>query len=804
MMESTQSIPRIGTYRDSSLSVAERVRDLMGRMTVREKVCQLGSAYAYGGSIANMEQALASGIGQVGMSSGTTSLEGNAQLVNTVQDHLLHKTRLGIPALFHVETLNGGSLFKATTYPIPLGLASTWNPDNVRKMGDEIRQEMSAAGMKFALAPVVDVARDPRWGRMGETYGESPALISAMGTAYVQGIQGSSGQSESEDKLAACAKHFLGYSASEGGLNMAGAHIGPRELREVYARPFQALIRDADLKGVMNCYLAIDGEPVTGSKKYLTDLLRGELGFTGLTLSDYGSIEKLADVFHLTQTHTEAGILALRSGLDTEAPGRTCLNDELIQKIETGELPEEILDAPLRRLLTLKFELGLFEHPYADLEKMRQLFSSPAHLDTSLELAQESIVLLKNENALLPLRGNYRKIALIGPGGASSRTLFGGYTYIAFYEGMLAMLKGIAASMGLEGVGAMEAQKKQLESMLAQMPDVEQMLARSYGAQPGLVETLRTMAAQYLPGASVQYEPGCDFLREDRSGFPAAVALAEQSDFVILLLGGKNGSGTGCTMGENVDSSSIGLPGVQEELARAVKATGKPVVLIHMDGRPLSSCWASENLDAILEAWHPGQCGAKAIGNVLFGLYNPGGKMPATALRSVGQIPMYAEQPNGSGTLGRGRGNNDLTQGYVNEPGFPLYPFGYGLSYTTFSISGITLLEHACAADGCVHVTCQVQNTGSCAGDEVVQLYFRDPVATAVRPQKELAGFQRVHLLPGEQVEVRFTFAARQTAFIGLDHAWRVEAGDIELFVGNRSDALDSAGCFQIQNTILI
>lgn len=784
------------TYLDKTLPAEARAADLMQRMTVREKVCQLGSAYAYGGSIPNMEAQLADGIGQVGMSSGTTSLAGNVALVNAVQEYLVHHTRLGIPALFHVETLNGGSLFGASTYPIPLGLAATWDPDRVEEMTSQIRQEMTAVGMKFALAPVVDVARDPRWGRMGETYGESPALVSAMGTAYVRGMQG--GRTPQE-KMAACAKHFPAYSASESGLNMAGAHIGPRELREVYARPFAAMIHDADLKGIMNCYLAIDGAPVTGSKKYLTDLLRKELGFRGLTLSDYGSIEKLADVFHVASSHTEAGIMALTAGLDTEAPGRTCLNDELIEKIENGEVPESLLDKPLLRLLTLKFEMGLFEKPYADPDRAQELFGCEEHRETSLQLARESMVLLKNSGAILPLKEAPRKLAVIGPGGESARSMFGGYTYIAFYEGMLAMLKGMADSMGFEGVGAMAEQKKQLEAMLSHMPTVEEMLVKSYGEQLTIVQALQSC----LPDTEVRYEKGCDFLGNDTTGFARAAALAQDSDMVLLLLGGKNGSGTGCTMGENVDSSSIGLPGVQEALAKAVKAAGKPVILVHMDGRPLSSTWAAENMDAILEAWHPGPCGAQAIVDILLGNYNPGGKLPATALRHAGQIPMYAEQPNGSGTLGRGRGNNSITQGYVDEPGFPLYPFGYGLSYTDFSISEAELSAASMPADGQINVYCHVKNTGDYAGDEVVQLYFSDKIASAVRPQKELAAFRRVHLKPGEETTVTFHFAAEQTRFIGADGHWRTEAGQVELLLGNSSSALKSIGVVEILNTCI-
>lgn len=781
-------------YKNPGLPVEERVDDLMGRMTIREKVCQLSCAYAYGGRLDMGE--LADGIGQIGMSNGTMTIEGNAELVNSVQKYLMEETRLGIPAIFHVETLNGGSLAEATTYPIPLGLAASFDDGLVGEMGAQIRSEMVAAGQRMALAPVLDVSRDPRWGRQGETYGECPTLVSAMGSAYIGGIQGDLGK----DGMSACAKHFLGYAASEGGLNMAGAHIGPRELREVYAKPFAAAIQEAGLKGVMNCYLAVDGEPVTGTRKYLTDLLRGELGFEGVVVADYGSIDKLCDVYGMAKDQADAGAQALAAGLDVETPRRICLNDEFIKRLEEGEIPMEIVDTALRRHLTLKFRLGLFENPYADVDSMRLALQSKEHTDTSYRLACESMTLLKNENNILPLRGK-KKIAVIGPNAANCRALFGGYTYPAFYEGMRDILLGLSKSMGLEGVEVQEEQKAFLKQMVSMMPEVEELIKNNYPGIASVLDAVSAAAKAVMPDAETVYAEGCGNLGIDESGFAEAVKTAKESDVILFVCGGRNGSADGCTMGENVDASNVGLPGSQEKLMQALGETGIPLIVVHMDGRPLSSVWAAEHATAILEAWHPGQMGAHAIADTLFGKNNPSGKLPVTVVRHAGQVSVYAEQNRGSGVSGRGQGNNNITQGYVDEPGFPLYSFGHGLSYTSFEISDCGVSAYEMSSDGVVTVSCTVRNTGTIAGAEGVQLYFRDKIACVVRPNKELAGFARVELKPGESREVRFRFHADQTAFLDKELRWIVEAGDVELLIGNSSENLTLAGTVTITDT---
>lgn len=775
-------------YKNPALPVSERVEDLMGRMTLREKVMQLTCVYGFGGMIDFSE--FTDGIGQIGMSNGTQTIEGNVELVNRVQKTLVEETRLGIPAIFHVETLNGGSLAGATTYPIPLGLAASFDDGLVHEMASQIRSEMVASGQKMALAPVLDVSRDPRWGRQGETYGESPTLTSVMGCAYISGMQGGLGK----DGMSACAKHFLGYAASEGGINMAGAHIGAREFREVYAKPFAAAIDKADLRGVMNCYLAVDGEPVTGTRKYLTDLLRGELGFKGVVVADYGSIDKLYDVFHVTKDYADAGARALSAGVDVETPRRICLNDEFISRVESGEIPMEVIDTALRRHLTLKFELGLFEHPYADLASAKKLCQSTQHIATAYKLASEAMTLLKNENNILPLR-DQKRIAVIGPNADDARALFGGYTYPAFYEGMRSILLGVSQSMGLEGVEGSDEQVASLKQMLSALPEVRDLIRRDYPGAKTVLEAIREAAPA---GTQVLYARGCGNLEMDDSGFAKAIDAARDSEVILYVCGGQNGSADGCTMGENVDACSIGLAGSQEALLRTLIETGKPVVVIHMDGRPLSSVFAAEHAAAILEAWHPGQMGSQAIADTIFGKNNPGGKLPVTVVRHAGQVPIYAEQNRGSGVLGRGLSNNNITQGYVDEPGFPLYPFGHGLSYTSFELTDYKVSAKEMTSDGSVTVSCKVKNTGKTAGAEVIQLWFTDKTASVVRPNKELAGFVRVELQPGEYKEVGFQFFADETALFDSALRWAVEAGEVELFIGNSYGNLTSVGTVNV------
>ena len=776
-------------YKNPENSVEERVKDLLGRMTLKEKLAQMSCTMGVFGAFQNMEEALKDGIGQISVLQGSFTKEMNADVIQTVQDFLINNTRLGIPAMFHGETLNGSETAQATCYQIPMGLGATFDPEAIGKMADNIRQEVDALGMKLSFGPVMDVARDPRWGRVGETYGESATLTSAMSVAYVKGLQGD----DLRHGSAAVAKHFLGYAMGEGGMNISAAHMGPREVRELFAKPFEAAIQMADLQGVMNSYHVIDGEPIIGNPAVLKKLLRDELGFKGLTVSDYDSITKLKDVYHVAGDNGEAGALALKAGMDSETPFQVCYGEGLEQEIEAGNVPLELVDEAVSRILSMKFRLGLFENPYSDRERMDQVFQKQEFVEDAKRIACESIVLLKNDNGLLPIDAQkYQSVAVIGPNGDDLRNLFGGYTVPACYEMLYGMMT--QQSGGVEGVKVSEENGDTNASFASGLPPVEPMIQNDY---PG-IKTVYAAIAEALPQCKIKKVKGCAVLGNDCSGFEEAVAVAKESDLVILVLGGKNGSSAGCSMGENVDSSSVGLPGMQEELAKAVAGTGKPIILVHMDGRPLSSVWASEHIPAILEAWHPGQCGADAIADVLTGKYNPGGKLPMTAVRDSGQIPVYVDQLKGSGMTSRGMTNSTITTGYVDQSGYPLYPFGFGLSYTGFSIGDMVIEEASVRPDGVITVSCTVSNTGNRPGDEVVQLYFSDVQASVVRPDKDLAGFARVSLEPCETKEVTFHMQASQCAFLDSDMRWKVEKGEIKLMIGTSSDNLPLEGSVTI------
>lgn len=781
-------------YKNSNLSTVERVKDLMSKMTIEEKVSQLTSAYAYGGNV-DMTQ-LELGIGHIGMSSGTMTVEGNVELVNKIQKYLIEETRLGIPAIFHVETLNGGSLTKATTYPIPLGLASSFNSEAVQKMAECISAEMVATGQRMALAPVVDIARDPRWGRIGETYGESPTLTGALGAAYAKGIQGT----DLKKNMSCCPKHFVGYAAGEGGLNIAGAHMGQRELREVHSKPFQAMINEAKITGVMNCYLAIDGDPMVSNREALTELLREQMGFEGAVIADYGSIDKLFEVFNITKDEVEAGVMALSAGLDLETPSRKCMNDELVERVKAGKVDEKIINLALERNLTLKFDLGLFENPFADLEKTKLVYQSDEAIELSYNLCCEGTVMLRNENDILPLK-NIKKIAIIGPNGNNFRGLFGGYTYPAFYEGMRNTISGISKSMGLEGVTANNSQKTMLEQMLSQMPEVETLIKNNYKDIKTVFEGIKSKAHECDKDIEVRFSMGCDYLTHDKSGFREAIELAKSSDVVIFACGGKNGSAEGSTMGENVDDCYVGLPGIQEELAKELKLTGVPIVMLHLDGRPLSSVWASEEADAIIEAWHPGQVGGKAIADMIFGDVAPSGKLAITTVRHEGQIPIYAEQHRGNGMTGKGRTNSSIASGYLQDTGHPLYAFGFGKTYTTFKISDIEINKREILSNESVKISLNVTNIGEREGTEVVQLYVSDLISNKVRPIKELCGFKRVTLEQNETKNVEFELFADQLAIWLKEEKWVVEEGEIEVLIGNSSDNLEHVGIVNIKDS---
>jgi beta-glucosidase len=776
--------PEAFPYQNSSLPVEERIDDLMSRMTLEEKIAQL-SCIMWNPHLTDdrQERAISQGIGQVSTIL-FNKLEGPravAELIQSIQSYLVEKTRLGIPAAFHGEALSGAMMPGATSFPLAIGLGATWRADRIHSMAEVVKKQFRSVGIRHALSPVVDVGRDPRWGRIGETYGEDPTLISEFGVAYVNGLQGE----VLKDGVAATAKHFLGYSMTEGALNMTEELIPPRTLREVYAKPFEALIRKANIASVMNSYSTLDGEPIIASRAMLTDLLRGEMGFQGLTVSDYRSIDKLVTAFHTAKDMKDAGIQAIQAGMDMELPHANGYGASLLEAIQAGEVDRSYVDISLRRVLEMKFRLGLFEQPYPEAERIETVFHQPVDDELARTITRESVVLLKNEADLLPLAKTVKKVAVIGPNANNLRNMFGGYSHPASKE----LFFGMAKMVGVDVTGT------------APIPYEDQLQELETVYLPKMYPHASTVYAELLdrlPQAEVTYSKGCELADEDTSGFVEAVQNASQADIVIMVVGGKDGFGKPCTTGEGNDSSDIGLPGVQEELVRKVHAAGTPIVLVHMSARPLSSPWISANIPAILEVWHPGQEGGRAIVDILFGDYNPGGKLPVSVARSAGQVPVYYAHRNGSGYEGRGVDMFVSKQGYVNESLEPLYPFGHGLSYTQFTYSDLELSSKEVSTDGSLTVSCSVTNSGARSGDDVVQLYIRDCIASIARPVKELAGFHRIHLQPGEKKRISFEVAMNQLCFLDRTMKWTVEPGLMSVMIGASARDIQLEDTFEI------
>lgn len=783
-------------YKDATLPVAQRVEDLLTRMSLEEKVAQLQCiALSSNRKPTDSLSRFPHGIGEVGIFGGGPTARATMETNREIVDIVL-KTPHAIPPIIHIEALTGLVGPQTTVYPTALGLAATFRPETVEEMGDNIRHQMVASGFRQALSPVMDVARDPRWGRVGESYGEDPTLSSIMSVAFVKGLQGE----DVRKGVATTGKHFLGYGLTDGGLNMASSPIPHRELREVYAKPFQAAISEAGLMSVMNSYGSIDGELVIGSERILTGLLREEMGFEGPVVSDYMSIQHLPE-HRVAEDMTEAAVMALRAGLDVECPYPAGYGN-LIEAVGNGRIGEEYIDRSVRRVLKTKFELGLFEQPYPLEDWFEMAYSNPAYRAHSLKAAHESIVLLKNDG-LLPIRKGVRKVAVVGPHANSLRLLFGCYTHPAVVEMELGRAKGEMAGMGgannqrgePEDDGFVQSEMMPGSDVLREHSLVttamEEMLR---GKTPTILESIRAKC----PDSEIVFAPGCEVAGNDRGGFAEAVNAARGADVAIITLGGKYGWGRNCTIGEGIDCDSIGLPGVQEELAKAIYETGTPCVLVHMDARPLSSPFIAENFPAIIENWFPGTTGGEALADVLFGDYNPAGRLPVTVARSAGQIPVYCGQKIGNSYFSDGM--SMVLARYSGSQKTPLFYFGEGNSYTSFSYSNL-VVDPQVDPHGSVHITFSVTNTGPVDGDEVAQLYISDRQASMLRPAMEFAGCKRLALKAGETKGVRFTLRADQFAFIGLDSNWLVEAGEMAVMAGGSSNDLPLRGSFNITAT---
>ncbi|NUN71002.1 MAG: glycoside hydrolase family 3 C-terminal domain-containing protein [Bacteroidetes bacterium] len=705
-------------------STEARIDSIIRLMTLEEKLGQLnqigGTWYDTKTERLNEEQTAMLKAGQIGSFLGITG----AAETGRIQRIAMEQSRMKIPVLFGYDIIHGYS----TITPIPLAEASSWNPALVEQSAHIAALEGSAIGVHWTYAPMVDIARDPRWGRIAEGSGEDPYLGSVLGAARVRGFQGK--DLLQYGSLLACAKHFAAYGGAEAGRDYNTVDLSERTLREVYLPPYKAAI-DAGAWTLMSSFNEIGGVPASGSSWLMTDLLRKEWGFTGLVVSDYTAVMELMN-HRIAKDSTEAGIVGLSSGVDIDMVSRIYLR-KLAAAVRSGALAESVVDEAVRRVLRVKFVYGLFDDPYRNArpEKEKELLLAPEHRAVARTMAQQSIVLLKNEKELLPLSKGGKTIALIGPlaGNDHRRDLVGTWAWAQKPEHVVSVIDGITAK---------------------------------------------------LPkGSKLIYDKGCEI--ESDSGYRAqkAVAAAKKADVIVAVLGEAQRHS-----GEAASRSNLDLPGRQRELLKALAATGKPVVLVVMGGRPLTLQWEADNIPAIVEAWHLGVESGNALADVLFGDYNPSGKLPVTFPRNLGQIPIYYNHKS----TGRPLVPTDkYTSRYLDVPNTPLFPFGHGLSYTSFQYSAVTLSSSSITKDQSLTVSVSVTNSGKRAGEEVVQLYLRDDVATVTRPVKELKGFKKVMLQPGETGTVTFTVTSEDLSFYGLDMKKRIEPGTFTVYVGGSS-----------------
>lgn len=766
---------KMKTSQDSAAAIGKKVKALLSKMTLEEKIAQLGSVMAppliENGrfSPAKARETLKHGIGHISAPAMSSSLPLRevAALTNDIQKYLKENTRLGIPAIVHEECLNGFRALGATIFPQNIGLASTWEPELIGRITSVIRRQMRAAGMHQGLAPVLDVTRDPRWGRVEETFGEDPYLVSRMGVSYIRGLQGD----DIKQGIVATTKHFAGHGLPESGLNCAPSHIPPRMFREVYLYPFEKAVKEAGVLSVMNAYHEIDGVPCAASEELLTGILRQEWGFGGVVVSDYFAIAQLETTHRIAANKGEAARLSVQAGLDVELPFTNCYGEPLLKAVENGSVPLALIDRAVARVLSLKFRLGLFENTHVSPEAAVKIVDTPDDRKLALEAARKSIVLLKNDGGLLPLKKNIHSIAVIGPSADSQRNLLGDYTYPAHarYE--------IKTDKKTGNVRLIWKDKNKDRDKV----DAPEVITILEGIKKAVSKTTKVL-----------YARGCEVKVESRDSFPEAVKVAQSADIAVVVAGDMSGLMPDATSGEMRDRSELGLPGVQEELVKAVYETGTPVVLVLANGRPYTLKWLAEKIPAIVVAWEPGEEGGRAVADVFFGDYNPGGKLPVSFPRNEGQIPVYYyRKPSGR--------KSQVWQDYVDGSADPLYEFGYGLSYTTFEFRNLTIKPRKIPMDGTIAINVDVANTGKRAGEEVAQLYINDVLASVTRPVKELKSFERIYLKPGEKKTVTFRLPADCLAFYNKKMERKVEPGIFKVMVGCSSADIRLEGEFEVK-----
>ncbi|MBN1292917.1 MAG: glycoside hydrolase family 3 C-terminal domain-containing protein [Candidatus Latescibacteria bacterium] len=864
-----QSTP---AYKNPSLTVEQRVEDLLGRMTVGEKVAQLINLFPPGLELENktIDDVLTGdgigGVTRVDVFSGrtTNSAHESAKIVNEVQKKLIENTRLGIPAIIHNEALHGLTAKGATSFPQAIGLAATFDDDLMKEVATAIARETQASGYRQVLSPVVNIARDVRWGRTQETYGEDPYLTSRMGVAYCKSF--------TDLGIITTPKHFVA-NFGDGGRDSNAIHFSERLLNEIYFPAFKACIIDGGALSVMPAFNSVDGRPCNASRWLLTDILRNEWGFEGFTVCDYDALIEVITLHKTATTKKEAAAQALSAGLDRELPAANVYGDALIEALRKGLVSEADLDASVRRILWVKFRLGLFDNPYVDTESADRVYNTPEHRALALKAARESIVLLKNSNDTLPLKKNLKKIAVIGADADVAK--LGSYSG----HGMetVSILQGIKNIVPAGTAVVHETGTSHTQYMLPTIPADHFFHEENDTLKPGLqaeyfnntelegdpvvvridenigfewgsnspdpkinhdffsarwtgklkspVTGVVTLSLSGSDGVRFWFDNELLFQNWNDRGFPTdlikvrlekgkmydirleyyegkwgadmylgwdlgfeeqecakmakAAAVARSADAAVVV--------TSIEEGEFRDRASLDLPGFQEELIKEIAATATPTIVVLVTGSAVSvTNWIS-GVGAVVEAWYPGEEGGNAVAEVLFGDYNPGGRLPITFPRFAAQLPLYYNyKPSGRG------------YDYMDTSAVPLYPFGYGLSYTTFSYGELRIDKESVQQGKPVNIEVDIKNTGSVPGDEIVQLYLNDMVASVSRPVKELKGFRRITLDPGETKTVRFTLTEKEMLMLNEDMHWVVELGDFRVMVGSSSEDIRSEAVFTV------
>jgi len=746
-------------YRNPALPIEQRVADLLARMTLEEKIAQLGGTWQ-NRKVEHDETKffvgknreflpdratvlLKDGLGGMSRPSEDRPPREMAEFTNTLQKWIVGQTRLGIPILFHDECLHGHVAPRGTSYPQAIALASTWDTTLIQDVFSATALETRARGAHQCLAPVVDLARDPRWGRTEETYGEDPYLTSRIGVAAVRGLQGDSPTIDKSHVMATL-KHFAVHGQPESGTNVGPGSYSERVVREYFLKPFQAAIQEARAASLMPSYNEVDGIPNHSNQHLLDDVLRHEWAFQGLVVSDYFAVRDLNTLHHIVENNELAAKTALESGVDVELPAAVAYRT-LIQQVRGGKVAESSVNRAVARVLHAKFLTGLFEDPYVDPDRAEKVTNTPEHQQLALQAARKAIILLKNQNHLLPLdRSKYKRIAVIGPNAADVH--LGGYSDRPGRG--ISVLQGIRDKVGNRG-----------EVLYAEGCKITE-------TEPDWNADKVMLGDAALNAKRIQN----------------ALRVARQADAIVLVLGeNEQTSREAWALDHLGDRDSLDLLGSQDDLAKAMVGTGKPVVVLLLHGRPNSVNYIAENVPAILDGWYLGQEGGTAVADVLFGDYNPAGRLPITVPRSVGQLPDYYYQ------------KPSARRGYLGSSTKPLFPFGWGLSYTTFKYSGLRLAPATIGTSGETKVSVEVANTGKVRGDEVVQLYIRDEVSSVTRPIKELRGFRRISLEPGETKTVEFTLGFDQLSFLDREMHPVVEPGTFKIMVGGNSvDLIDA------------